>query len=299
MRNNRIETIALELASSCNLSCSYCDNQYRQSKKSERALEFMPVDMIDFIISETMEFEVKPSITLSYEGESTLHPNFELILEKFHSNNFNTWLSTNAVNTSLSLLKLLEKKCSHTCISVHNYSSFEKISLLLKKSDFKNISLSWILDSFDSHSINRWYREFGSALDLSVPIYFWLKARYSSQKIEIMDKKPFEVHLKSRKPCMAPFNYLAILSDGKISPCCITSRYTLKGVDIYDGFENVVNSDEYLYYLNQHKELKLEEYGTCLNCEFWLEGWLGDQEVTLFDRQCLMQGLSIFIDNKK
>jgi radical SAM protein with 4Fe4S-binding SPASM domain len=76
--------VSLELASHCNMRCSYCYHADPTHLPFQRGM--MPTKLAEKILRQAAELKV-PSVKLNWKGESTLHDDFESITE------YAKWLS--------------------------------------------------------------------------------------------------------------------------------------------------------------------------------------------------------------
>jgi radical SAM protein with 4Fe4S-binding SPASM domain len=132
-------------------------------------------------------------------------------------------------------------------------------------------------------------------------IFLWQKIDFS-QGIKYTYRDGIDEHLKRRRVCEQPFSYLAVLSDGRISTCCNTSRTIFNSINIDSGLEYILTSKEYQGFLENHLSLKLQDTA-CQDCELWLDSWLGDEKLSISledGRQCqvFVEGSSYRIKGK-
>ena len=80
---------------------------------------------------------------------------------------------------------------------------------------------------------------------------------------------------------MQPFSYLAVLSDGRISPCCNSSRVYLHNIDALFPLDRLVIDSEFAKFQKRHADMDLDGTG-CEHCSLWIDDWLGDEE-TIFE----------------
>jgi len=106
-------------------------------------------------------------------------------------------------------------------------------------------------------------------------IHLWFELDYGAH-IRYLHRTGITRHLIRRRWCMQPFSYLAVLSDGSLSPCCQTSRVRFSAVGADAGLKAAMKHPEYLNFLEMHAQRRVE--GTpCENCEAWLDDWLSDE----------------------
>ena len=81
------------------------------------------------------------------------------------------------------------------------------------------------------------------------------------------------LHKKRRRPCRYPFECLSLDLAGNLFPCP-SSCHCIATVK---SFEEIKNSRSLLYFLASQLVLDLDAYPCCQKCEYWLDGWLGDE----------------------
>jgi len=308
-------TVAFEIASVCVLSCSYCDKRNWSRYGIEREKKYMEFRLFKKVIDEMAQLNTIPSITLSYEGESLIHPDFCNFLEYLNEKNIRPWVTTSLLGGNLKKLDAMIDYCDTISVSldgdehmfVKNRGSVkqfkqvrEQLNRLLrrKKRSCVKINLNMTLppphnisSNAVKHFIDRWIHEVDE-------LYIWKQIQFG-EKIIYLHRDGIEKHLKRRRPCQQPFNYAAILTDGRIAPCCNTSRTVLPGLNIANGYVETFTSQIFKTFLNNHKKCALK--GTpCENCELWLDDWLGDEVETIVNKKgeavtCYHEGNTIRI----
>lgn len=256
----------------------------------------MDFQLFQKVIDEITQLTIIPSITLSYEGESLLHPYFCKFLKYLNKKNMKPWITTSLLGGNPKKLDAMIDYCDTISVSLDgneqlflinrgNVKQFKRVSeqlkRLLERRNRSGVKINLNMTLSPPHNISskpvrdfidRWIHEVDE-------IYIWKQIQFG-EKIIYSYRDGIEKHLERRRPCQQPFNYAAILTDGRISPCCNTSRTVLPGLNIADGYMETFTSRIYSKFLSDHKELKLE--GTpCKECELWLDDWLGDEEETI------------------
>ena len=294
--NNLPTTIAFELVSICPLHCNYCDMQNWNKYGVERQKKYMKFELFKNIIDEMIHFEKMPSIILSYEGESLVHPKFIQFLEYLDKYSMRPWITTSLLGGSIEKLNAMIDYCDTISVSLDgnkemftknrgSVKQFEKVNeqleLLLdekNRSDVKinlNMTLSPLYD-INSISVRNFIEHWMSSVD---EIYIWKQIDFG-ENIVYLYRDGLEEHLKRRRPCQQPFNYAAILTDGRIAPCCNTSRTVLRELNIADGIVDTFTSNIYQEFLDNHKTLHIKG-SPCESCELWLDDWLGDEKSSI------------------
>lgn len=272
------------------------------------------------IIDELIEWEKVPSITLSYEGESTLNPKICEYLRYLDHKNIRPWISTRELSGDENVLSCLLEYCGAISVSIDgdeaqprgnnktdlSYENLKKRLIRLidlsQKSCFGTaISVSRVLhppENIESPLVKDFVTDW---IDHVHEIYLWQKIDFS-HGLRYSYREGIEKHLKRRRVCEQPFSYVAVLSDGRISPCCNTSRTVFTTINADDGLEPALASKEYQNFLEKHRSIHLQDM-PCHDCELWLDSWIGDEilNMTLKDglqHQVFLEGSSYRIKGK-
>ena len=320
MHNNKPKTIAFEISSDCRFDCIYCDRRNWQKLNLKRTRPFMDINQYKQIIDEVTEWKTVPSITLSYEGESILNPQFNEYLKYLGSKDIRPWISTRELSDDDDVLNLLLECCSAICVSLDDDKTYtlqnqkkgesnkdlEKrllklIQLAEKNCSQTSLSVSIVVFPPETPESPRVRDFIAEWIDSVHEIFLWQKIDFS-QGIKYSYRDGIEKHLRRRRVCEQPFSYLAVLSDGRISPCCNTSRIVFNSLNISKGLTSALESEEYQNFLEKHLSLQLLNTA-CQECELWLDSWLGDEKyfISLDDgRQCqvFFEGSSYRIKGK-
>jgi radical SAM protein with 4Fe4S-binding SPASM domain len=291
-------TVALELSSACTLACPFCDRTNWGAFGGKRATSFMDLRLFRLVVDELKEFAPSTAITLSYEGESLLHPQFADALTYLKAKGFRPWISTTLLGADETAIEALLDCCSTISVSLlapesefvdmggslaaHRQSraNIEKLLRIRRqRGSAAQVSVSTILrknDSLESERTLHFIDQWRSLVD---ELQIWFEVEYGNG-IRYSHRSGLKRHLKWRRVCLQPFTYLAILSDGSISPCCVTSRVRFNSLRAEMGLQSVISSYEYRNFQAAHRDRKLD--GTpCSNCELWLDDWLGDEVLTI------------------
>ena len=265
--------------------CSYCDRKNWDSGV-QRKTSHMDFGLFKQLVDEVATMEPVPAITVSYEGESTLNPNFVRMLEYLKKKRVRPWITIRPEYSHKQELKAIIENCSAVSVSMEllDTSCGAKIIdqlLELKSSKNSNLEISVnhtlcppyeLVSPLVIKFVNRFIEKVHE-------IYLWKKIEYGAS-ITHSDTNGIVDHLKRRKVCKQPFSFFAILSDGRVSPCCNTSRVLLKTIDASMGIKAVLSSPEYGKFLEDHENITLKQY-ICKKCTLWIDEWLGDEKIML------------------
>lgn len=288
-------TVAIELSSSCHLRCVHCDKRYWSAFGGERASPFMDLGLFRSLVDEIATSR-KTAVTLSYEGESLLHPGILEALEYMEATRVRPWLTTTLEGARDELLEALVRTCSVVSVSLAlSDASFQEtrgpIQILREAEDRlqRLLSLRTTVPSAARIAVNavlpggvplgspgvaafarRWM---GRADDIQV----WFEMAYG-REIRHLHRGGVSRHLARRRVCVQPWNYVAVLSDGTVSPCCVTSRVRLPGVTARRGLADALEQPAYREFLARQASRQLDGM-PCVSCDCWLDDWLGDETV--------------------
>jgi len=247
-------------------------------------------------LDEIAEMVPRPSLTLSFEGESTLHPSFSDLLAMAGARGFRPWISTSLKGASQKTFEAMLAHCGTICVSLElERETFAKHRGSREDNDAVLFALDQLLAARQSNSAKIAVSAvLHDALTLDAPparafvarwidqvdeVFLWNEWSYG-ESIRISAGAGLVKHLRRRRPCHQPGSFLAILSDGTVSPCCVTSRVRIKGVTVHGGIRAALEAPAYRSFLARHAVMDLDDL-PCRTCEGWLEGWLGDDERTL------------------
>jgi pyruvate-formate lyase-activating enzyme len=290
-------TVALELSSACSLTCSYCDKRNWPTFTGARATPFLDLKLFRRLVDELAEHP-STAVTLSYEGESLHHPEIADALQYLREKAIRPWITTTLAGTTELLLANLLQVCSTISVSLglseadfarsrgpaEAYSeTVAKVARLLdlrrRAGGGAEIAVNATIRAgvgFDAPEviefINRWH----PVVD---EIQLWLEMGFADD-VRYLHRAGIERHLSRRRVCMQPFRYVAVLSDGSLSPCCQTSRVRFTSIRADAGLAAAVQHPEYQAFLEMHRQRNLA--GTpCMRCEAWLDDWLGDETISV------------------
>ena len=101
-----------------------------------------------------------------------------------------------------------------------------------------------------------------------------------NSKGRLMPSVSFPIHQKRRRPCRYPFEYLSVDLEGNIYQCPYSNHCITK----IRQFEEIYKSTALMHFLASQLILDLNAYPCCKKCNYWLDGWLGD-EINIIKRE--------------
>jgi len=286
--------IGIELTNHCNLECPEC---LTGSGRMTRSKGYMDVSLFDKIISELKDFLYY--LTLSFQGESMMHPRFFYFLARAHE--IKTVLSTNGHFLSPENASKLVKSGLHKLIvsidgmDQDTYSCYRRGGALNSVLDgVKNVhdanlragrplklEVQFLVSRKNEHQVD-FVRHFASEMKASFRLKSlqiinpdsydtWLPSnpRYSRYK-----KKNDEYTIKSQLPdrCARLWFNPVITWNGKVVPCCFDKDADhILGDMNEDTFRDIWNGPKYRIF---RKSVLAGRYMTeiCRNCTSGLRG---------------------------
>ncbi|HEY1406518.1 MAG TPA: radical SAM/SPASM domain-containing protein [Spirochaetota bacterium] len=233
----RFSRIYLELTDTCNLRCPFCA-QGRHGNE-------IPCDKLDDIIVQIAQFtdEVRPHVL----GEPLLYPHFGYFLSLCEKYNLTVKITTNGTLLTVGNINLLQSKSIREInLSLHSFSSDTHgaidayLDILISLCDHPAIIDAGTYINFRFWNLSPEYSTkdttdlFEALLahyrcDLDIP-------RGGRGSIRLADRRrisfdePFEWPSSDRPVqketgfCLGTISQIGILSDGRVTPCCLDSQ---------------------------------------------------------------------------
>lgn len=261
-----MKKIYIEITNNCNLNCSFCIKNSRESK-------FMTESEFTTILD-----KVKPYTKYLYFhvlGEPFLHPKINQFID-IAANDFFINITTNGYLID----RLKTKNIRQLNISLHSYSPIYGVSL---ENYLNNIfsAIDKLEDTYISYRFWAYNKYSSLILDLINKHY---NTNYSIDTLErsntlstntfINTFREFSWPSLDKKDnssvgtCFALRDHVSILSDGTIVPCCLDSKGDINLGNIFkDDLGEVLKSDRVINMINGFKcNKKIEDL--CKTCDF-------------------------------
>lgn len=271
----KFKKVYIEITNSCNLNCSFCNNNKRDKK-------FMSVEQFKHIIR-----EIKPYtdyVYLHVKGEPLLHPELEEIF-KICSNN-KIWVN---ITTNGTLLKqrediLLNSDCIRQInVSLHSENKvstyFGDIFSTCKKLS-KKIYISYRLWTLKDYELDKKSTEVVEKMineyNLSPEIVDKLKNEHEIKinfhtfvnKDNLFEWPNLNTNELSHNYCHGLSTHIGILVDGTVIPCCLDGEGVINLGNIFDeSLDKILSSDRVKNIINNFKDNKCSEE-LCAKCSF-------------------------------
>jgi len=260
--------IEIELASSCNLKCSYCPRQYLGTLKG-----FIDFGLFKKIVDEASQYP-GTVIVLHRRGESMLHPAFNDILDYVAGKFKEVQMATNAT--------LLDDNKFEPIIKAVNFLSFS-----LDTPETYNRTRSPACYEVVEEKILKFLKfnkgritTQASMVRIETTIDEEMELFKTIWKDRVDRVRIYEEHSvngvfgairnprKERKPCVMPFYELLIYDDGKVGRC----NHDWNGDPMADAntssIKKIWNNPKYQRLRNEHLNLQLTD-PVCKGCDSW------------------------------
>lgn len=275
----RFKKIYLEIGNICNLSCSFCIKNSRESRQ-------MTFEEFKHILS-----ELKPYTKYLYFhvlGEPLLHQKLEIFLDYAHQEGFYVNLTTNGVL----LRENLEMLCASEAlrqinISVHNFKEHGKIDVNHYLNDIKECALelskankyvSLRLWNLRNNQIDDETSEIVNYFTSAFQVTQCIAKAHESMRLaehlylqfdEIFEWPSLGAPFTSKEGrCYGLKDMLAILVNGDVVPCCLDS----KGEAVYGNLhevslKSILESEEMTLRMELRKNGIMSD-ALCQHCSF-------------------------------
>lgn len=271
----RFKKVYVEITNSCNLNCSFCNNNKRDK-------QFMSLDNFKYIIEDIKKYT--KYIYLHVKGEPLLHPKLNSILQICDDNGIRVNITTNGT-----LLKHVKNiLLSHNCVRQINVSLHSENKLLTYFEDIfstcKELSqkmyISYRLWTLNDYKLDKKSTETVEKITNSYKISTeTVEKLYKLPSIKIdfntyVDKENlFEwpnLNTKEEKHgfCYGLKTHIGILVDGTVVPCCLDGEGIVSLGNIFDeSLEDILNKERTVSMIEGFKNNKCTEE-LCLKCPF-------------------------------
>ncbi len=262
-----LKKVYLEITNTCNLDCSFCIKNKRDSL-------FLSEENFDIILDKLKKYT--NYLYFHVLGEPLMHPKVNKFIDKAYNNNFNVNITTNGYLID----RLKTNNIRQINISLHSFDKKYNISIndymfnIFNKIDSLNntyISLRlWVNNSNTKEIIdliNKHYNLNINYLDINSTIkindYIFINTFHEFIWPDLNNN-----YYDSNGTCYALTDHIGILSDGIVIPCCLDSQGIINLGNIYnDNLSDILNSDKVLKMIDGFKNnKKCEEL--CKHCKF-------------------------------
>ena len=289
--------LKLELANTCNLSCSHCrffskEIDVKDYYKTEVG---MTEDRVRKIFEEIGSN--KASFTLNVANEPLQAPQFKMCVTELKKYGHTGTINTNGLLLNKDMCKfLVEQQFDSVSISVdavtkeslkriRGITAIDKIIRNVKRlveirgsNALPRIAVSFVVLPFNTKEIPEFLNFWKNIVDvirfsgcepndteLTGPISEENKPDLSMLPDLEMEKIPV------RTPCMQIYRDMIVKANGDVRPCCIDDDISMGNIFTDGGIEKVWNGKKFQEWRNLHNQSKWGVISACKDCNFWVE----------------------------
>lgn len=257
-RNTRFKRIYIEITSSCNLKCSFCQETLRPPV-------FISVPQFKHILD-----EVKPLTNFIYlhvKGEPLLHPQLEEILKLCLEAGITVNITTNGTLLYRQLPTLIKYPVHQINISLHSADDNDCIDVdrYIKEVFYCCEELSSKTET--EISLRLWNTK-------SEPTIFGQNNYEIKHHIHVNVQSPFEwpalenTYCNERGFCQGLRQHIAILSNGTVVPCCLDGNAVMSLGNIFSTpLNDILNNERSTSIINGFRAKRAVE-PLCQHCSF-------------------------------
>jgi aryl-alcohol dehydrogenase-like predicted oxidoreductase len=289
-------SVALELSSVCQFTCSYCDKRNWRELGLDRTAPFLDEGLFRRLVDEIATWALTPRLTLSYEGESLLHPRFAEMIEYAAAVGLRPWVTTSLLGGDDRALAAMVEHASTISVSLDGLAPGfcrvrgtpeqyrrvrERLRLLTeigsggrRRAKVAASMVRPVSSARTSAAVRRFVQDCAEFVD---EVNIWPELAFGATDIRLNPPPKLARHLRRRRTCLQASGFLAVLSDARLSPCCVTSRVRFRDLDSRGGLAAVLDSAAYRAFVDRHRTGALA--GTpCEACDGWLEDCFETEE---------------------
>ncbi len=271
----RYQRIYVEITNTCNLNCSFC-------LETKRVSRFMSPFEFEHILKEIYDYT--DHIYLHVKGEPTLHPQLKEIMDLAYTYNKKIHLVTNGTLFDVIDFDLISHPAlAQLSISLHSIlaqsiTNREKyknqIENVIMRSKDKPFSLFLRLWNEKNKEILHWLN---TLLGIDF-LYSPLKNRFQVYKNLTLDfDKAFtwpsldHALITQQGHCYGGLKMMAILADGKLTPCCLDTEGDISLGNVFDqSFKALIQGKRYTSFTQNMHQNQLNE-DLCQRCSYHLK----------------------------
>lgn len=254
----RFKRIYIEITSSCNLSCSFC-------QETKRPKEFISVENFKHILNEVRPYT--NFIYLHVKGEPLLHPQLDEILMLCRESGMTVNVTTNGTLLRSRLPVLLKYPPHQINVSLHSADDNDCIDMDSYITDVF-AACEQIADTTGTEISMRLWNEKDN------PSIFGMKNYKIRDRIHINVQSPFEwpdinsSYFNDRGFCQGLRLHIAILSNGTVVPCCLDGNAVMALGNIFEqSFDSIINGDRATAIIEGFRAKRAVE-PLCQHCSF-------------------------------
>jgi radical SAM protein with 4Fe4S-binding SPASM domain len=263
--------IEIELASACNLKCTYCPRHFVDDLKG-----FIDVSLYKRLIDEIAHYP-ETIIVLHRRGESLLHPQFIEMMNYIRGKFKTVQLATNATLLNKAKAQAIIDAATFLSFSIDTPRRFEKTRIPAKYEKVEANILEFLkMNKTQGNPVNTQVSMVRTAETLEAETAMFQKIwEHKVDRVRIYDQHSengvfgsIRQRRSRRKPCVMPFYEMLIYCDGKIGRC----NHDWDGEPIGDiaqtDISQIWNNSVYSNLRRQQKTLMITD-PVCASCDSW------------------------------
>lgn len=257
-RITRFKRAYIEITSSCNLSCSFC-------QETKRAKRFMSIEEFGHVIE-----QIKPYtgfVYLHVKGEPLLHPRLEDIISCCEANDMQVNITTNGTLLKERLDILLRHPVHQINVSLHSADDNDCIDMDTYYRDVFGACEDIIAGTSTEISLRLWTTTNADGL-------FGTRNLDVRQQLHINVQSPFEwpdvdnSYYCERGFCQGARTHIAVLCDGTVVPCCLDGNGVMAVGNIYkEAMSDILNKERLIRFREGFNNRQAVEE-LCRHCSF-------------------------------
>lgn len=254
----RFKRIYIEITSSCNLQCSFCQETLRKP-------HFMSANEFSHVLDEIRPYT--NYIYLHVKGEPLLHPELSYILQMCRERGITVNVTTNGTLLKEKLPILLEHPPHQMNISLHSADDNDCIDM---DSYIQQLfeSCETLLEKTDTEiSLRLWNTK-------KEPLLFGEKNCVIKRHLYVNVQSPFEwpdihsTYCNERGFCQGLRQHMAILSDGTVVPCCLDGNAVMALGNIFETpLNEILENKRSVAFIEGFRKKRAVE-PLCMHCSF-------------------------------
>lgn len=255
---SRFKRIYIEITSTCNLTCSFC-------QETKRPPHFMSIEEFGHILDEIRPYT--NYIYLHVKGEPMLHPQLEDILLLCREAGFTVNLTTNGTLLYKKLDILMKYPVHQINVSMHSADDNDCIDMETYIDELF-YSCEELLSHTDTEiSLRLWNTK-------KAPTLFNERNCTIKRHLYVNVQSPFEwpeldgSYYNERGFCQGLRTHIAILCDGTVTPCCLDGNGVMElGNIFHTPLQDILECERSTAFINGfHNKYAVEPL--CQHCSF-------------------------------
>lgn len=254
----RFKRIYIEITSSCNLHCSFCQETLRPPA-------FLSVEQFAYILQEIKSYT--NFIYLHVKGEPLLHPQLEEILRLCRESEITVNITTNGTLLKNRLETLIKYPVHQINISLHSADDNDCIDM---DEYIKNVFFSCeeILARSDTEiSMRLWNTK-------NEPLIFGQNNYHIKNRLHINIQSPFQwpdlnsSYCNPHGICQGLRTHIAVLSNGTVVPCCLDGNGVIALGNIFtESLKDILENERTVGILDNFRR-RLAAEPLCRHCSY-------------------------------